>query len=89
MNNKAVYKYSVNDGLLFLPRGAVLLDIQYQHGVPTLWALVDPNEPVAPHRVVVLGTGWATSYQVGLAPFRRTLQDGNGFVWHYFVGVPG
>lgn len=40
-----------------LPVGARSLAVQMQHGVPQLWALVDPAAPLVPRRFRIAGTG--------------------------------
>lgn len=56
----AVHKYSL--GLegpfsLELPRGARVLSAATQHGVPVLWALVDPAAPVEERQFLLAPTG--------------------------------
>lgn len=58
---KTIYKYAVppeDEYLLPLPKGATILTVQIQHGVPVLWALVNPDEPALEVvRLRIYGTG--------------------------------
>lgn len=44
---------------IYMPDGAILLDVQVQNGVPCLWARVDPLAPLVPRGFVTHGTGHA------------------------------
>lgn len=84
---KMIYKYilptnpgeiqEINDKII------EVLDIQYQYGKPTMWALVDADEKlVLPFKIAAFGTGWEIP---GAAKqYLGTLQDNDGYVWHYF-----
>lgn len=80
------------DFALDLPAGARVLTVQTQfagrHEQPVLWAVVDPDAPVAPRRFQLLGTGARE-----LAPGARyvgTLQlTGGTLVLHIFEVTPG
>lgn len=55
---RTVYKYRLpGDMDISMPKNARVLCVQVQDGIPTLWALVDPNaEPVVRRfRVAVTG----------------------------------
>jgi len=59
---KTVYKYKVNPEDSFcirMPAGAEVLTVQMQHGVPHIWALVNPDRdiPVVARRFHLVGTG--------------------------------
>lgn len=43
--------------VLAMPRGATLLSVQIQRGVPCLWALVDSTSPMGKRYIAVYGTG--------------------------------
>ena len=47
----------VSDGIVEFPRGATILSVQTQAGVPTVWALVDPAAPLEAIPVAIYGTG--------------------------------
>lgn len=56
---KTVYKYAVGDGPfeLEMPKGAQILSVHTQKGVPQLWALVNPDAPKVTRRFLLCGTG--------------------------------
>jgi hypothetical protein len=65
-----------------LPAGTRVLTMQNQGGVPTLWALVDPDASPVRRRFVVCGTGHA-----GVDPdwtYLGTDQFPGGIVAHAF-----
>lgn len=68
-----------------IPNTHKLLTVQIQNGLPTLWALVDPSTVKVTKEVIMYGTGWdieETAATVG--DYLGTVQDNNGFVWHFF-----
>jgi hypothetical protein len=42
---------------LHIHKGAKLLKVQAQDGIPQLWALVDEMEPIVPRNFATYGTG--------------------------------
>lgn len=67
---KTVYKYQLNDLApqrvsfriperitIDLPKGATILDVQVQDGVPCLWALIHTDAPTEPLHLKVQTTG--------------------------------
>ncbi len=58
---KMVWKYSVAEGLFgrLMPKGAKVLSVHLQRGIPHMWALVDPTVESEEHLFVALGTGHA------------------------------
>ena len=55
-----IYKYILavtDEQVIYLPQGATLLTVQVQHGVPCLWAKVNPDSPNEEHRIIIKGTG--------------------------------
>lgn len=80
-----IYKYPIyNSGDIISAPFVKLLDIQYQDGIPMLWAVVDPDR-VQDTEVCfnVLGTGW--EFEGSPGTYIKTLQDDYGFVWHFFI----
>jgi hypothetical protein len=63
-----------------MPKGAKLLSIQLQDGVPAIWALCDPSSPSVARRIKAYGTGDDVAPSL---PFVATLQIGLA-VLHYF-----
>lgn len=64
-----------------MPRGARVLTVQLQNGIPTVWAAVDPTAPVEPRPLVVVGTGNLLPNDAG--PYIGTWQA-DPFVFHVF-----
>lgn len=86
-NKHAVWKYELplDAGPLYrvrMPYGSGIVAFQIQHGVPTIWADVNPLETETEERILrIVGTG-----HVEVAPlsmYRGTVQIGP-FVWHLF-----
>lgn len=69
---------------VIMPNGARVLSVQIQRGVPTLWAICNPNERPTERKFEIIGTGqpfeWCEREFVG------TVQNG-GVVWHVFERV--
>ena len=88
-----IYKYSLSEITdiheLELPRGAKPLKLAIQGGIPCLWVLVDPEEPLIKRRVFVAPTGiqrgaWIPSEEI--AEYIDTLITHNDrLVLHYFL----
>ena len=85
----AVYKFPILHQVETLPNHITIkkfLAIQLQHGVPVVWAIVDPNTPDSTTWTITeIGTGW--NFQRDLSEtgeYIGTIQDGD-YVWHYFA----
>ena len=87
---KTIWKYT-------LPRDGASIDI-YEHivevlhidaqnGVPTLWAIVNPDKPRGRvTEVVAWGTGWPLPDDVYQeCAYWGSCEDGYGYIWHYFA----
>lgn len=65
----AVWKYPIPDGFgtleLDMPAGARVVDVQLQHGVPVMWAVVDPDAPPTKRVFGVIATGTALPFRLG------------------------
>ncbi len=89
--SQIIYKYPLKlqeQQAIQMPANAQLLDVQFQHGQLTLWALVDVGELNATCAVAVCGTGFdLVGRDFRSAPFARTLQD-DQYVWRVFVWPP-
>ena len=80
-----VYKYPLgfkDSQEIHLPKDAIPLSVQLQHGNLTLWCLVDTTLPIEVRIVDIRGTGESLSYEPGL--YVGTVQVG-AFVWHVFM----
>lgn len=75
--SRAVWKWPIADPMA-MPAGARIVHVGQQHGVPTVWALVDPAAPRVARRVEVVGTG----YKFAAGEYVGTVLMPNGLVWH-------
>ncbi len=77
---RSVYKYSLADGVVVLPKNARILKVGMQDEIPCLWALVNPEAERETRYFAISGTGDlipdAWEY-VGTIFDRR-------YVWHVF-----
>lgn len=72
---------------LFLRR-LIPLCIQVQHGIPCMWAYVEPNEEAISHILRTVGTGHEIPFEVGDSEYLGTYQLHEGaFVGHVFVDL--
>jgi len=81
-----IFKYHLEVGehqQVEMPDGAVLLDMQSQHGQLVLWACVDPDANTLVRDLSVIGTGW--DLPGGKQAYVATAQTGS-LVWHLFDG---
>ena len=66
-----------------MPVDAKILCLQMQHGVPCLWAEVDPTAPMVRRMFRFVGTGRDVADDLG--PYIGTIQSGDGFyVFHLY-----
>jgi len=91
VSKKTIWKYPmpIVDYYAFdMPEDAEVLTVQVQHGVPCIWATVDPNKPKLPRGFFVRGTG----HELGLAESAKyvgTFQiELGGLVFHLFDEGP-
>ncbi len=78
------YQLQVKDSMMVNLRvGAKIMTIALQDGIPTLWAMCDPNAPMSCRLIVCRGTGFEfAESDVGI--HLGTVVTADGFVWHYF-----
>ena len=88
---KTIWKYTLpRDGQIIEihERIVKVLHIAAQDGVPTLWAIVDPDRPRDGYtEVVAWGTGWPLDEIYYETDYWGTCEDGCGYVWHYFAAA--
>lgn len=90
---KAIWKYPLDitdSQTIEAPEGAEFLSVIEQNGIPTLYALVNPEGPkVEQYKVQIRGTGHPIEESLLKAyVFLGTVQAGGefiNFVWHIFV----
>lgn len=84
-----IFKYTVplsDDDLVQMPKGATIISVQTQNGIPMMWALVDETQPLIQRRLYLRGTGHEMRDAVG-KPFIGTFQiQGGVLVFHLFDG---
>jgi hypothetical protein len=89
MENK-IFKYVLkvqDEQAIKMPIGAVVLSVQFQRGVLSMWAIVNPNNEDELRCFEVYGTG-ADFPSLGMAERKHlaTVQEGP-FVWHVFEPI--
>ena len=84
-----IFKYPIiveDSFTLKMPEGARPLCVQIQHGVPWIWAAVDPMEPDVDHVFHVCGTGHERN-EISVEQYIGTFQlASGGLVFHVFDG---
>lgn len=88
--SKTIWKYTLpRDGETIEIHEYIVevLHIGAQDGIPTLWAIVDPDRPKDDYiEVVAWGTGWPLPEGVFQEwNYWGTCGDGCGYIWHYFA----
>lgn len=84
---KAVWKFELPSVVtdLQMPIGAGILDVQVQHGVVCLWALVDVDAPRMTRTFRYIATGHTVMTNPGR--YIGTVQMSDGYlVFHIFEG---
>ena len=79
-----IYKYpfAIQDYVsLQLLRSAKILKVEYQEGIPCLWAAVNTDQPLVENKFRIFGTGHEIPRYIGghVATFQQKT-----FVWHMF-----
>lgn len=86
---KKIYKYKLpRDGQSITVDDYVLewLRPGVQDGWPHIWAVVDTERSGMTTEIVAWGTGWPLPDDVYYGTeYLGTVEDGAGFVWHYFA----
>ena len=90
--SKTIWKYALpRDGQTIEIHEHIVkvLNIATQDGVPTLWAIVDPDRPRDGYtEVVAWGTGWPLpDYVYAECDYWGTCGDAYGYIWHYFAAT--
>ena len=83
---RSIYKYSLLNPYTKI-EGCIekFLDIQMQNGVPVIWAIVDTELRDKKFYIYCYGTGWELNDGEELEDYLGTVQDNEGYVWHYFL----
>ena len=81
--SRQIWKFPIGstEPMVSMPRGAEILTVQVQNGVPTIWALVDTDAPKAKRLIHIFGTGWDIPKKIHR--YIGTWQH-DALVWHLF-----
>jgi len=79
---RQIWKFQLTSMEIPMPVGAEICAFQYQHGVPCVWAIVDPDVMKEVRRFRIFGTGHELPGPDKCC-YVGTVQDGS-FVWHLF-----
>lgn len=89
--SNTIWKYKLpRDGEVITIEEYIIepLRVECQNGVPTLWAVVNPEKKCYLTEIVAWGTGWDLPDDIYYGcEYFGTCEDGYGFVWHYFAKV--
>ena len=90
--SKTIWKYTLpRDGQVIEIHEYIVevLHIAAQDGIPTLWAIVDPDRPRDGYtEVVAWGTGWPLPDDVYQeTDYWGSCEDGYGYIWHYLAAA--
>lgn len=86
--NRVIHKFALEPvGLqsVAINEGAQLLTAQMQHGLPQLWAWVDPSKPARLIHVSVVGTGHGFEDDDRWRYLSTIQLHGGSLVFHVFV----
>ena len=84
-----IWKFQIPSGIapeISMPRGAKILSVQVQGGLPCIWAEVEPKAKLEQRRFLIVGTGHPIE-PTGHVEYQRTYVATfqlEGFVWHLF-----
>ncbi len=87
MTDHRVWKFplaEVGEQLVKMPMGAIILHVDRQGGIPTLWALVNTEAQIIKRKIIIVGTGWEAGH-ITLHAYIGTIST-SPFVWHFFDG---
>lgn len=82
-----VWKYALTLSdyvTLEMPRGAKPLYVATQFGVPCIWALVRPEEPLVNRRFRIAGTGHPIEAHEAISYVGTFMLSGGHLVFHVF-----
>lgn len=84
---RKIYKYRLPEapGVVTTINEKIIevLSVQYQNSIPIIWAIVDPDDTSVPVDIMSFGTDWELPN--GAERYVGSLQDSEGYVWHYFI----
>ena len=77
-----IWKFPLTNEAVEMPKGARLLTVQTQNGIPCLWAEVNPKAEKVTRHLLVVGTGWDDGLVEG-STYLATFQQGP-LVFHVY-----
>lgn len=84
-----IYKNTLGfDGEITTINGKIkkILTAQFQPGSgPCVWYEVDDELKDIEVKIIAIGTGWELPREIKFWDYIGTVQDGMGFVWHYYA----
>ena len=84
-----IYKDALGfDGEITTIKGKIkkILTAQFQPGSgPCVWYEVDDDLKDIEVNIIAIGTGWELPKEIKFWDYIGTVQDGMGFVWHYYA----
>lgn len=84
-----IYKDTLGrDGEITTIKGKIrkILTAQFQPGAgPCIWYEVDDDVEEIEVDILSIGTGWELPANIKYYDYVGTVQDGLGFVWHYYA----
>ena len=86
---KTIWKFPlkiVNDQVIEVPQGAVILTAQAQHDVACLWAVVESDRPTVGRHIYIRGTGHEIADAQDGDYVGSVQLLGGGLVYHIFAG---
>lgn len=72
------------DHITIRDRVRKILCVQMQNGWPHVWYEVDDNHEEIEISIISSGTGWEMPNEITCWNYIGTVQDVNGYVWHYY-----
>lgn len=92
MHAQTIYKYPLrltDVQTINLPIGGRILHVGMQHGVITLWAIVDGEKPRVDREIYIFGTGHPIrgAKHLNYLGTVNAPEDGTEFIWHVFESV--
>lgn len=84
-----IYKNELGtDGAITTIKGKIkkILTAQFQPGAgPCVWYEIDDDVKEIEVNIIAIGTGWDLPKEIKFWDYIGTVQDGFGFVWHYYA----
>ena len=82
MRRRVIWKFQLTADVIPMPMDAEVCTFEFQHGIPCIWAIVDPDILSTPRKFKIVGTGHEIPGPDECC-YVGTTQDGD-FVWHLF-----